>query len=291
MIVKIWFFFSSLGQSFASFMKVILWSKWFLRLKKTNEQQIIILGNGPSFLQTFEKYQDEILASECLAVNVFAKSELYTKVKPKLYVLGGPELWKEGLGAYYDKLSNDSIGNILQKTTWPMTVLVEWKAKKSKNIQRLQENEFIDVQFFNPTPVEGLTSCNNWFYKRGLGIPRPHNVLIPSIMNCIRMGYKKLIIVGADHSWHEQLRVDEQNNVLLNQEHFYDKKESWETMKLKAGRSRFIHEVFHKWMLSFKGYIEIERFASKIGVKIYNSSEKSYIDGFERKEFKNALDE
>ncbi|MFT6246481.1 MAG: hypothetical protein ACJA0U_003477 [Salibacteraceae bacterium] len=48
-------------------------------------------------------------------------------------------------------------------------------------------------------------------------------------------------------------------------------------------RPRMLHEIIHKFYLSFKGYWEIKDYAIKKNVKIYNSSENSMIDAFERK--------
>lgn len=291
MLVKIWTFFQNFSQSSLSVLKVILLSKFWLKSNKVDSKTVVLMGNGPSFNQSYEKYGALINKSETLAVNGFSRSELYEVIQPRYYIIGGQELWKEGLGQYFDDFALPVIDGILEKTTWDMYVFVEHKAKNSPRIKRISEHPKITVLYYNPTPIEGFDFVNRFFFKRGLGMPRPHNVLVPGIMCCIRMGYKKLIVLGADHSWHEELTVDENNNVMLNHEHFYDKNPHRDNMKLKAGRNRLIHEIFHKWMLSFKGYIEIEKYASKIGVKIYNSSEKSYIDGFERKEFKEAINE
>ena len=54
----------------------------------------------------------------------------------------------------------------------------------------------------------------HFFFSKGLAMPRPHNVLIPSIMNLAYLGYKELYIVGADHSWLSEITVNENNEAL-----------------------------------------------------------------------------
>ena len=47
--------------------------------------------------------------------------------------------------------------------------------------------------------AEGFPSVSRILFDRGLAMPRPRNVLIPSIMAGIRLGYRRIVIVGADH--------------------------------------------------------------------------------------------
>ncbi|MEZ5049210.1 MAG: hypothetical protein R2766_06120 [Saprospiraceae bacterium] len=51
---------------------------------------------------------------------------------------------------------------------------------------------------------------------------RPHNVLIPALMNGINLGYKKIYLIGAVFYFYVQQIVNAINEVLINQKHFYD---------------------------------------------------------------------
>jgi hypothetical protein len=103
-------------------------------------------------------------------------------------------------------------------------------------------------------------------------------------MNCIYLKYKTIALVGADHSWLKEISVSDENVALVNQKHFYDENESKAApMSDYQIRPRRLHEMLLKFMLSFKGYWEINEYIEGSDIHIYNCSETSMIDAFERK--------
>ena len=80
-------------------------------------------------------------------------------------------------------------------------------------------------------------------------MPRPRNVLIPSIMLAINSGYRRVYVAGADHSWLKTLSVDDENRVVSIQPHFYKEKESEEErirvdyMKVKLANIEVIEKL------------------------------------------------
>jgi hypothetical protein len=188
------------------------------------------------------------------------------------------------MSASYVELRNQIFSNIQDKTNWDLTLMVPFLAKKSIYFTAfLERNPKINCVYFNPTPIEGLTSVNNLLFKLGLGMPRPHNILIPAIMNSIYLNYKIIYILGADHSWLPEITVNEKNEALINQKHFYDEADSKpEQMKDLISRPRRLHEIIHKFYLTFKGYWAIKKFADSKNITIFNASEISMIDAFER---------
>jgi hypothetical protein len=250
-------------------------------------ESIVILGNGPSLNQSIEIYRSDLIKRKTLAVNLMVCSPLFEELKPSFYTLLAPQFFKndEDLTEIYIKNNIQLFENLKTKTTWNMVLFVPAIFKSSTRLkQLLSENQFIQVHYFNVTPIEGFDSFCDWCFAKGIGMPRPHNVLIPAIMNCIQVGFKEIYILGADHSWLKEISVDENNIALVNQKHFYDENESRpEKMQDYIKRPRHLHEIIHKFYLSFKGYWEIKRFAEKKNISIYNSSEFSMIDAFERR--------
>jgi hypothetical protein len=172
-----------------------------------------------------------------------------------------------------------------------MTLLVPFRAKKSTDFQQLiASNPNLKVRYFNQTPVEGLSFWSHRWYNLGWGMPRPHNVLIPGIMTGIRLGYKTIAIVGADHSWLADLSVNDNNEALLRHVHYYAT-DGTQPMKVedRIDRPRKLHEIIHKFYLSFKGYWQIKSYANKKQVSIINASSVSMIDAFDRKSLPQIL--
>lgn len=99
------------------------------------------------------------------------------------------------------------------------------------------------------------------------------------------MGYEKIHLIGADHSWLKDLWVDENNLVMLRQKHFYDETTAKANPMYKKGQdTRKLHEVLQKFVISFEAYFTLEKFATKKGQKIINLTPGSFIDAFERKQ-------
>jgi hypothetical protein len=85
-----------------------------------------------------------------------------------------------------------------------------------------------------------------------------------------------------------QIHVDDNNNALINQVHFYDATSSKSEVLDKRGKgARKLHEILHKFMLAFKGYFILKEYAEYKNVKIYNATPDSFIDAFERVKLEN----
>ncbi|NNE27747.1 MAG: hypothetical protein HKN09_12955 [Saprospiraceae bacterium] len=276
-----------LGSGLLSILKIIFMSglpnkfqKW-----KDDGKTIVILGTGPSLRQTLDNHFATLQGVPTMGLNHFAEKDTFDQIKPAYYMIGAPEIWEEGLNAYYTEKSIRLFEALRDKVHWPFQLFVGRAAKKSSRLEIIRSNNNIKVVFYNRTPAEGPDLIKHSIFNSKLGMPRPHNVLIPSIMVSFWMGFQKMILVGADHSWHESIRIEDSNTILLDQKHYYDTKENWRPMGWKGQRDRKLHEIFHKWMLSFKGYFEIVDYAQKQNFEVLNASEKSYIDAFPRIKF------
>ena len=113
-------------------------------------------------------------------------------------------------------------------------------------------------------------------------MPRPRNVLIPSIMIGIWLGYSEIRLLGADHSWLKTISVDDNNRVVSIQPHFYQE-DSREQQRIRtAYLSLPLHKVLESFHIAFRSYHRIRRFADTQGIRIINSTPGSFIDAFDR---------
>ncbi|MDN5199974.1 hypothetical protein QQ008_01345 [Fulvivirgaceae bacterium BMA10] len=293
---KLQVFLENLFLSGFSLLKVILLSKFRLKLPDSNLHDCLILGNGPS-LNGFLKDHASFVENKVLfCVNFFARTDLYPQLKPTNYIITSPEYFQ---GEEKETWKNDRIRTfktIVEKTDWKLNLIVPALARKQKEWQKIiRKNSNITIYYFNNTPIEGFESINNLFFSLKLGSPRPHNVLIPSILIALNMRFKKIYLTGTDHSWTKDLFVTEDNEVLLSQKHFYDhqNKEKDEIEKntdkpqpmYKGGSTekRKIHEVLIKFVYSFRSYWQIKSYAEHLGIEIYNLTLDSFIDAFPKK--------
>lgn len=254
----------------------------------------IILGNGPSLNSFLEINQSNLVIKDFVCVNYFARTAYFEKIKPKFYIITSPEYWKGEKRKDWIEDRKKTFSSIATKTTWPMYFYVPMLAKTTKEWRKeIDGNPNIHIRYFNNTPVEGMQFFNHLFFRLKLGMPRPHNVLIPGIFLMINAGYKSIYLVGADHSWLSEIFVTRDNRVLIGQKHFYDSQtmdENTEKNKPLAKpmyiggttQERKLHEVLEKFYYSFRSYWELEQYAKSKKTRIVNLTKDSYIDAFEK---------
>lgn len=235
---------------------------------------LIILANGPSLSATIDEHLHLLQKSNCMAVNFFANTEFFSVIKPAYYILADPHFFKNTADPNVAKL----IDNI-QNVSWNMTLLVPTNAIHSLSIR---PTSALSIKMYNAVGIEGYDWLTNILFNLKKAMPRPRNILIPALMTGIWIGFKKINIAGADHTWTQSLSVDENNNVISIQPHFYkDNKE--ETTRIKAEYKQYrLHNILESMAMAFRSYHRIARFAKKKGVEIVNSTPGSFIDAFKR---------
>ncbi len=278
-------------KSIATILKIIIRSKYFINLPRTSEEELVIMGNGPSLKEILGSDVENLQNKTLWAVNFFGNSPFFEKVKPSYYLMVGPEFWRQNVQPNYISLRETLFENIINKTQWPMTIFLPPEAFKSKFLKKyLHKNSALSFKAFNPTPVEGVQWFNHLLFKRNLGMPRPHNVIIPSIMVALNMGFKKIFLIGVEHSWLPTISVNDNNEVLFRNKHFYDPDKIKDHRMYRLGlRPRMLHDVLEKFMLTFRGYVLMAEYAAVKKAKIFNCTPGSFIDAFERKKIEELL--
>ncbi len=289
MIIAIQTFLNQLGKTILTLIRIILLSKIPQKHPVDNTfEECVILSNGPSLTQSLKDHPEFIESRELFCVNFFAVSDLYEKLKPSLYIIAAPEMGMKNVSTATRERFADLFLKISQKTTWPVVLYLPFSVRKnalfkSNILNPLSRNNNIKICFFNNTPVEGFWLFCVFFFRFNLGMPRPHNVLIPSILLAINLSFSKIYLLGADHSWLNEIHVDENNEVQIHQKHFYDHDTAVPRPMLKKGQGiRRLHEVLIKFVYAFEGYFILEKYAQNRNVKIINATPGSYIDAFER---------
>lgn len=240
-----------------------------------SDSSIIIMGNGPSLNDTIANHRDKLLSTPTLAVNFAANAPEFRELKPRFYVLADPHFFTATDNANIVKLI-ESLSNI----DWEMTLFMPFEARNSKFSLT---NHYVKIEYFNFLAVEGYDWLENWAYKSGRGMPRPRNVLIPSIMIAMKMGFGSIFITGADHSWTKTLSVNDKNEVVSIQPHFY-KEDTNEEKRIRVDYLKYpLHQIIYSFYVAFSAYHKISRYARHRGVNIYNATPQSFIDAFPRR--------
>lgn len=275
-------FLNATGQSLKSIVKLALLSRRSgISHADRRGHPLIILGNGPSLAKNIADDMHLLNSNDTLAVNFAGNTEEFKRIRPRYYLLMDPHFFTHpspdpNVGRLFGHLNND--------VDWDMTLFIPTGRKPA--VMGIN-NPHIRFERFNPVGVEGYDWLVKMACDSGRGLPRPRNVLIPAIMVGIWLDYKDIYLLGADHSWLRTLDVDENNNVVSIQPHFYADGEEEHKRVATLFRNTRLHELLWGFHLAFKGYHAIQRYASTIGVNIYNSTPGSYIDAFPRRDIKN----
>lgn len=284
--LQIGLFFKNLFSSLLSIVKVFLLSKFFVKLPKPTLKKASILGNGPSLRTTLASDLSFIETTDIYAVNLFASSAEFTQIKPQNYVMLDPAFFlfsQENNGREDIKKTLDCL---IKNTSWEMNLFVPQKAKKSFLVKEIaQNNQNIQFQYFNYTIVEGFTWFRHRMFNLNLGMPQCQNILACALFLAIRRKYDEIYLFGADHSWHEEIRVSESNDIEVKQVHFYDKADQVKHQKVLDVNTKThsdLQAIFLSLYKVFYGYGILKQYADYQSIKVLNASKKSYIDTFER---------
>lgn len=243
---------------------------------------IVIMGNGPSLAEVLADHGDLLAENGTMAVNFAAISPEFRRIRPRYYILADPLFFS---GSEEGNLP--ALRRAFAAVDWPMTLLVP--APMRSRTAGLSLSGAIDVRTFNAVGVEGFAPFCRAAFGAGLAMPRPRNVLIPAIMTAIAMGYGKIVLVGADHSWLEGLSVTDDNEVVSVQRHFYAESGAEERRIRHEYRGYHIHDIVGSMAVAFKSYHDIADYATARGVDIVNATAGSYIDAFRRESLVEAL--
>jgi len=273
-----------LWQFIETTIRILLLSKWKVTLPKTDNTSCVILGNGPSFKNMLNQHAPFLDGKELACVNHFPTTDFYTTLKPKYYITSAPDLWLEDIDQHFMNQSEKLFEAMVAKTDWDLIMFIPYEARKFQKWQNLiAQNKHITVVYFNNTPVEGWEGFRHWCFKRNWGMPRPHNVMIPSITLTLNMGFNNIFLWGADHSWLSEISVTQDNRVLINQKHFYDHEHSKGKPLDKRGKGeRNLPELLTKLVHAFNGYFILETYSRYRKANIRNATPNSLIDAFER---------
>ncbi len=270
---------SALGatcQGFLSLGKVLLRSSFctrgLTRMERSSDE-IVVLGNGPSLRILLDEHADFLAGKELLAVNYAVQSPSYETLRPRYYVAIDPVVFSDE--AFCKRLFEP----LAEKTVWPLELFVPYNVRREKKWKAiLSNNPFITIHYINTTPVAGADWIAMPLFRRRLGMPSPRNVLVPSLMVALWAGFRTVYTAGVDHSWHLQLRVDDQNRLMINDTHYYDASDPGYT---RHGTFT-VGMLFRSLSLAFNSYHTVNRFARRLGRRIVNITPGSFIDAFER---------
>lgn len=279
------YFITQCVNTIISILKIGVQSRYGVRLPTTDMDRCIVLATGPSLKQSFEKKWELFKTTPLICVNSFAVASEFQELKPMYYVILDPFFWERE-----SDVTKNTFDSLASKTTWKLYLFVpQYALRKKVFVELSKKNSNIELVSYNYTVFKGFPSVAHWFYKKKLAMPQSLSVMAPALFLGVNIGFKEVFLVGADHLWHENVHMSEENILHTKVPHFYENGIEVKYVPFyKSGNPEMgtqkSYEFFDIWSRTFYSYFLINEFAQSVNCKIYNASEVSFIDAFERKQ-------
>ncbi len=243
------------------------------------ENDSIVLGNGPSLKKILESKIDFLSNKDLYVVNDFSLSPYFNTIKPNFYVIVDPAYW------FPDKLNESKKSTLfnISNVSWKINLILPIDAKRNLH-SWFNNNSFINIYYFPNLFFRDFSNLP-FFYKSCLFNPRIQNVLVYALFVAINNSHKNIYLLGAEHSWFNNLHVDESNTVCALDEHFYESDVKIEPYLTWYGEKYKLHQLLFDFGRMFRGYHELDAYSKRRGAKIVNLTKNSFIDAFDKINF------
>lgn len=286
-IVLIDTFLKNLVESVKAALKIIVLSKFDEKLPKTSFKECVIIGNGPSAKRIINEKGRYLRNCVTIGVNLLPLADEYKIIQPNYLVLIGRRFWEYDLNSPLDHIYQKYFFNLENLTSWPLSLILPKEAKQ--RIQMLDfKNPNLSFYYFNKNGVEGFDRVIFPLFKKNLCSPRCWNVMVAALFVGLNLGFKRLVLLGADHSWFENIHVSPENEVQMKQVHFYDAKQQVDYkpfLHSELNKTMSMPELSYHFYKVFSMYFTLNRYASYRKAEIINATENSYIDAFKKIDF------
>lgn len=242
--------------------------------KGEGSKKIHILCTGPSMkkdvaiLLKDRKFNEE----DKLCVNFFLYDKSIFDIKPSVY-------------CFAHMMFFTSHKNFLEE----LNKLVDWDMKLFFPLYGVKELTLIKCIITNPRitlcPISCLTyrgdeakRYDSW--KKGESVPSYVNISIMAEYIAINMGYTDIRLYGVEHTFFDDMTVDDDNQLCQIFHHMYGDEKTCVTGFY--GEKLHIKDWIYDKYLTFLEHERMREYADYLGVRIINCTRNSLIDAYVR---------
>ncbi len=196
-------------------------------LKDSNNKELFIISNGPSLNADIKDFRDILRHKHTLMMNNAILTPLFEEIKPRYYVImdslyfiGDTYNVFSSIGYQNANATIAKVWNALNAISDDLYLFVPhiWRTKPHIT------NPKIRIKTFGINKYRGFERLAKYLFTKSLALPSYNNVLVPSIVCALAMGYQTIYLLGCDHSWYQNYYIDKNNNLSLQYHHFYKEK-------------------------------------------------------------------
>lgn len=279
------FFFRDTFMFLYFLLQVILQKSFKNYVKNTQRGIVAILANGPSLKEETPKLttNQEFKNVDYIVVNFFAFEDSFFQIRPKHYCIADPIFFQDS----YRRENVKKVFDIFQnKINWEINFYMPAnRVKDFYNYSKIT-NKKISIVKMHIGDYFGYEKFRNFFYRKGIAMPRPQNITNLAIYLAINSGYNELRLYGMDHTFFNSLHVNEQNQLCLKEIHFYkdDESPAKPILNNATGKVFTVGNYLNTISKMFKSHELLQKYSEHMDVKIINYTKKSMIDSYQRKQ-------
>lgn len=271
-------FFSSVGELSRWSIRAVLQEDFVNHIpRETRDKPLRVLGNGPSLKGTLERLTDP--AYDYFMVNDAPLSASFFDIRPCYLALADE---------FYFTPEAHEMAKACSRIDWDLTLFIPYQYRRTATDLYGQNPHVRICPWHNNSLEEAFVFRRTAFrlFKRGLSCPVTQNIMIGAIYCGINSGYHEIQLFGAEHSWLQDLVINDKNEVCLINRHYYDHGEPelipW--TKVDDVTIWRLPDLLHTLAKAFESYHQLQAYADWLGdVHIYNYTPGSMIDAFPRK--------
>jgi len=249
-------------------------------------EELLVFANGPSLSDVLGEIKSGKFArndSDIIMMNFTANSDDFYKLKPKYFCISDIMFYR------MDKYREDKVrllfDNLNSRVDWPLNVYFPYRWYKDKKFLDRFHNPHLNPVPFHTLEYQGFERFRFPLMIRNIGGSDFGTVLQNAINIGIILGYKKLYLYGADHTFFDGLMVDDNNQVCKITSHVYEEDGAAEPIyqyysgeKLPYTMSFFLSE----YARLFAGHEIMKKYADFAGAEIINMTKNSMINSYRR---------
>lgn len=258
-----------------------------LETLKNNEQfrdkhkgeRCFIVGTGPSLNnQDLFPLKDEIV----LALSRFYKHPLYSIIKPKYHIFSGlnkhPKIFddKDKSFKFYQEAENNIISDV---------IFTHFRDKKFIDNNNLFQHNQINYYY----PSRSINCLDSYEINLNHSIFEYHIITSLALQISLYMGFNEIYLLGFDHTWLKELLnndIFEHQFYLSHEEKLYHKNHG--TFSDLNFDEKFTSLI--DWYYNiFRDYNNIEEYAKKKSIRIYNVTSGGLLTMFNRKNYEDIV--
>jgi hypothetical protein len=263
-------------KSLDSLNKIFKIENWGIDVKSYSEN-CVILCNGPSLNQSINDEYNFIANHTKIVVNFSPCSSLFWDLKPEFLVLVDPSFWVDNISHQLKEKINELNKNLI-RVDWSLKIIMPNFAKDKNHILSSVKKDNIEIIYINSAQSNKVDLQDRLIdYKVNKSSPLFQSVSVAALYFAINIGFKKIYLFGYDHDWIKNMKINEKNQIVFRDNHYYDNSEK----ESEVINSTLLEEYKAQYQLHLS-YQELSKYEKEMGVKVFNCTKNSMLDSFER---------